>query len=103
VGLVCLSVHLYGTFVQHALSCAVDNVLTFRYPCCFHEGCHLVTPMGLFCLDVAVIAALICCSMCWYLYVRGFGWHAIFILGLSAVQSCGLKSTASIGCVLNVG
>jgi hypothetical protein len=62
-----------------------------------HEGCF-VTPMGFILLDVAVISCFVSFADD---LVGGFGWHAIVVLGLSAVN-CGLKSIESIGCALKL-
>jgi hypothetical protein len=62
-----------------------------------HEGCF-VTPMGFILLDVAVLGCFVGFAGD---LVGGFGWHAIVVLGLSAVN-CGLKSIESIGCALKL-
>jgi hypothetical protein len=62
-----------------------------------HEGCF-VTPMGFILLGVAVLGCFVGFAGD---LVGGFGWHAIVVLGLSAVN-CGLKSIESIGCALKL-
>jgi hypothetical protein len=87
---VCLSIHMVvpsNTLLRR--KCASFGLVMA------HEGCF-VTPMGFILLDVDVLGCFVGFADD---LVRGFGWHAIVVLGLSAVN-CGLKSIESIGCAL---